>query len=79
MKLAAETQENEQVTMALHLLQERFLEKERGIDALHRILLDRFGKIETKNIFQALDRAGWCNLFSNSMLQLIDPPVAENY
>jgi hypothetical protein len=72
--LAEETQQNEQMTIALHLLQERFLEKERGLDALHKILLDHFGKDETRAIFQALDRSGWCNLFSNSMLQLIDPP-----
>ena len=74
-QLAEECAQNEQITLALDILQERFLEKEKGLVSLHRILLDKFGKNKTNEIFQSLDRAGWCNLFSNSILQFIDPPT----
>ena len=60
--------------MALNLLQERFAEKEKGLTELHKIMLKLIGKVETKTIFNALDKAGWCNLFSNSILQFLDPP-----
>ena len=73
-QLAEETAQNEHKCKALNLQQERFLEKEKGLQALHRILLERYGKVETDEIFKSLDRAGWCHLFSNSLLQLVDPP-----
>lgn len=72
--LAEETVLNEHKTIALNVQQERLMEKEQGLAALYKILLNRYGQKETGEILHELDMSEWCNLFANSSVQLVNPP-----
>ena len=73
--LAEEVENNKANTMALHKQSEANLNKDRGLMALKKILFERYGKAETDALLHQLDINGWCDLFSNSFEQLVNPPT----
>ena len=75
--LAEEIENNKSNAMALHKESQANLNKDRGLMALKKILLERYGKAETDAVLHQLDINGWCDLFGNSFDQLVNPPLKE--